>query len=506
MNVTFFPDNKLSASIEPIYNGHTAIVSHNTDRLIDDLYALAEIGLFKHNIQATSFLNAFGDTINGENVNYGETIKAVNNTGRIGFGLYFRGDMWVNPNTEVTETIPDYYGTEWTELGATAFSGAVIGEAKASRSPNHGQQMYDISGGAYGYDMVNGVMGASNLSETQEHIDGQLDYLESISGLKLTSGSYANGAQGGWNVLTPTMYGMRNSVHRVDGNGNIKWSDLTRTDMMMEASTTRTWDAVNAGEFATQELSLAYTKTEVQRAIAAGGWFSDFMHWHSLYRAVPNDVAFFDTFYEALDEAIGSSDVWRAGNEEVNEYYFLANSINKIGSYVSNSKLFVFLRFNDVFSGTDTNGISNAIDPTRMSQPISIRVDLTGTSLAGKDISSSQATTVRKLGGDKWIINVSPVSTYKNGYMTFVAEQAINSNQLYTATRPVLSVSGDTVTSNQLCKFVVWRKASGSDDTTFEAVKRTEQFSKTINYTFDASYEYKVGAINRSRHSSLITK
>ncbi|MEJ5038020.1 hypothetical protein WH285_13870 [Acinetobacter johnsonii] len=505
MNVLFFPANKLGAFIAPIYNGYDAIVSHNTDRLIDGKYALAELNAFKSNVQCTSFLHAFGDTTAGENVNYGDTIKAVHNTGRISFGLYWRSDLWVNPSTGIQETIPDYYATAWTAAGAAVFANAVVGVAKGSRSPNHGQQLYDLSNGAYGYDMVNGVMGASNLSETYLHTEMQLDHIKTISGLYLTSGSYTNGAQGGWNVLIPKFFGMRNSVHTASGNnGNIKYSGMNRQEMMQEASTTRTWDAVNAGQFVDQAASLAYTSSEIERAIASGGWFSDFMHWHSLYTA--EDTAFFEPFMQNINESIGSSDVWRAGNNEVNEYYVLANSIDKIGSYVHYNKAFIFIRFKDFFIGTDTNGISNAIDPTKITTPISIEINLTGTSLAGKSIASDQAVTVRSLGSNKWIVNVNPVHSFKNGYMTFVLSEAQNTDQLYVEARPILNRSGNTVTANQKCKFVVWRKALAAADTTLEAVHRTTSFSASLNYVFDtANYAYYVGGITRSRVSSLIS-
>lgn len=507
MNVLFFPANKLSASITPIFNGHSAIVSTNTDRLIDGKYALAEMNAFKYNVQCTSYLHSFGDTTAGENVNYGETIKAVHNTGRISFGLYWRSDMWVNQLSGLQQAIPDYNATVWSATGAATFKNAVQGATKQARYPNHGQQLFDISKGDYGYDMANRVMGASNLSETYLHTDMQLDHIKEISGLEITSASYTNGAQGGWNVLMPKFFGVRNSVHTAAGNiGNIKYSGLIRSEMMMEASTTRTWDAARtAGQFLDdQPASVAYTKTEIARAIAQNGWFSDFMHWHSVYDTL--DTVFFDPFMKMIDDSINNADVWRAGNTEVNEYYVLANSIDKIGSYVHSNKAFVFIRFKDLFAETNTNGISDAIDPTKISTPISIQIDLTGTTLAGKSIASAQAMIVRSLGSNKWIVNVSPVNTFKDGYMTFVLEEALNNDQLYSSVRPDLVRSGNTIAANQKCKFVVWRKAINAEDKVIEAVHRTTEFLDSLIYPFDTvNYKYFIGAITRSRVSSLIS-
>lgn len=504
MNVLFFPANKLNASICNIYNGHTAIVSTNTDRLIDNKYAFAEICAFKHNIQCTSFLHAFGDTTAGENVNYGETLKAVKSTGRISFGLYWRSDMWVNPLTLAQTNIPDYNATTWGATGAATFKNAVQGTSKAVRYPNHGQQMYDISGGDFGYDMINGKIGASKLAETYLHTERQLDHIKEISGISLTSGSYTNGAQLGWNVLIPKFYGMRNSLYSYRNNdGNVKYTGLSRTEMMQEASTCRAWDATNAGQFTDQTAALNYSASELAKAINSNGWYSEFVHWHSIYDQ--NDLAYFDTFFSKLDQTIANADVWRAGNNEVNEYYVLANSINKIGSYVHDNKAFVFIRFKDMFTGTNTNGISDAINPTKISTPISISIDLSNTSLAGKSIASNQAATVRNLGSNKWIVNVSPIHTFKNGYMTFVIEEAADNKQVYATSRPVLTRSNNTVTSDREAKFVIWRKAINADDKTIDAVHRTIEFTSSLSYQFDTvNYKYYVGAISRSRNSSLI--
>ncbi|MFW1778913.1 hypothetical protein ACG9XQ_17645, partial [Acinetobacter baumannii] len=161
--------------------------------------------------------------------------------------------MWINPRTGVQETIPDYNSKAWTSLGQQYFPNVVIGETKADKYPNHGQQLFDKSNGEFGYDMVNQVMGASNLSETYLHTEQQLNHIKAISGIDFTSGSFTNGAQGGWNVLIPKLFGMRNSAYGyVGNNGNIKYFGLSRQEMMTQASTCRGWDAVNAGQIINQ--------------------------------------------------------------------------------------------------------------------------------------------------------------------------------------------------------------------------------------------------------------
>ncbi|MFW1778945.1 hypothetical protein ACG9XQ_17765, partial [Acinetobacter baumannii] len=236
----------------------------------------------------------------------------------------------------------------------------------------------------------------------------------------------------------------------------IKYFGLSRQEMMTQASTCRGWDAVNAGQIINQTVALNYSASEIDRAIVAGGLYSEFMHWHSLYRS--GDTAFFEPFMQMINTAINGRDVWQAGNNEVNEYYVIANSIERIGSYMARGKAYIAVQFKDLFIDSDTNGISNAINPTRMTTPISIRIDLNRTSLAGKNIYSRQAQTVRNVGSNLWIINVSPINTYKNGAMLFELEEAFNNDQLYDVLAPTLSISGSTVTSDKKAKFVIWRK------------------------------------------------
>ncbi len=131
--------------------------------------------------------------------------------------------MWVNPRTGVQETIPDHTSSTWTSLGKQYYPDVVVGASKNVRYPNHGQQLFDESNGEFGYDMVNQVMGASNLSETLLHTQKQLYHIMEISGLRISSGSYTNGAQGGWNVVIPQKVGMRNSTYGLQyQTGNIK--------------------------------------------------------------------------------------------------------------------------------------------------------------------------------------------------------------------------------------------------------------------------------------------
>ena len=500
--VLFFPANKLGATICDIYNDHKAIVSQNTDRLKDGKFELAEISLFKHNIQGTSFLNPTAATTDNENSSYAETLMAIGCTGRISYGLYFRSDKWSSPLTGLVETIPDYYSSTWTTNGVTAFSNAVLGESKSNRYPDHGQEMYDISNGELGYDFVSQAYGTSGAAETINHIQWQKRYFKELADINITAGSFANGRHEASRLLPPEMIGMRSSGYSNQGDANISYSDIGRAALLNNDSTTRTWDAVRANQFSTQADSLIYTRTQIQRAISSNGWFSDFMHWHSLYDF--DDTPFFDTFYGAINDEIGAADVWRAGNNEVAEYIMLKDSIDKLGSFEADSAVYLFVRFTDIYAKQSGDGIPYALPELQIKTPLSIKIDLTGTALAGKNIDCSDALSVRSLASNQWVVNIK-IGELTDNYFTFKVHESEDNTKQYTPSRPILTRLNNTVTSDIPCKFVLWRKLSSDDDYEITEVLRIQNITTEVHHNFEPGYTYYVGGISIFRNSSLIS-
>lgn len=502
MEVTFFPSNKLGATIEPIYNGHIGVVSQNTDRMVDGKFALAELNAFKYDIQHTAFLNPFGSNgfpvTNTENINYGDSIRKVHGTGRISFGIYYRTDSWYNPIKQQVEIIPSYNSTTWLQASVDAGFDVTVGATKPIRYPNHGQEMFDESNGVYGFDFNNDVSGSNDLQEIDVMTSEFINYFKGISGLRLTNISYTNGERDAAPMLKPFFVGARNSEYSWNGDSDISY-DLTLTQAIDKASSTRTWDAQRAGRFATQQDSIDYSKTQIQRALNSGGWWSDFHHDHSLYNF--DDVEFFDLFYSGIRNEVGIQDAWMAGYGEALEYMFLRDSIVNVGSYERDSFVNISIWVRDVGRGESTNGFSDALDMSLLKTPVSVRVDLSGTSLSGKDVKCDKAHSVRKMGADIWIVNI-PYS----GFGEFGGVQIEEGAQdYYNGNTPILSETGGVVSSDMQCKFVVWRKADSAGIETTIEVDRVNEFSYTLDLEIQSGYTYYVGAISKSNHSSLIT-
>lgn len=502
MEVIFFPDNKLGASVERIFNGHIGVVTQDTDRLKDGKYALAELNAFKYDIQLSSFLNPFGSngfpTTNSENINYGDTIRKVHGTGRISFGIYYRTDSWFNPIKGIVEIIPSYNSSTWTQASIDAGFDVTLGATKPLRYPNHGQEMFDESNGVYGFDFTNNVMGSNMLQEINVMSSEFINYFKDISGLRLTNISYTNGQQGGAQLLKPYFLGGRNSEYSWSGDSNIDFTP-TRSQAISKASSTRTWDAHRAGRFATQELAISYSQSQIERALNTGGWWQDFMHWHSLYEL--GDPSFFELFFTGIREEVGTRDAWMAGYGEALEYLFLRDSVVNIGSYERDGKVNISIWVRDSYKDSVTNGISDAIDMSMLTTPLSVRIDLSGTSLSGKNIKCEKARSIRKIGGDVWVINI-PYS----GFGEFGGVEIEEGTQYYyNQNTPNLTKSGDTVASDIPCKFVVWRKANSSGIETTVEVDRVNVYSNSINIDRISGFTYYVGGISESNHSSLIT-
>lgn len=501
MKVILFPDNKLNAAVVPIFNGHTAVVCQNTDRLKDNKFEMAEIELFRSDIQGTSFLNPRGAII-GENADYKDLLSRVGGTGRISFGIYYNTDAWISPITNQYQQIPDYYQTTWSEAGANVFANAIEGQPKTARYPNNGQQMYDISNGAYGFDLVNGVSSASNMKESYDWANEQIELLYNYSGKRLTTISYMNGRPELSTTLLPLFLYGRNSSYSYSGNSDVNYYTLGRQDLISIRSNTRTWDAVRESRFLTQAESITYTQSQIRHAIDNNGMFSDFMHWHSLYEVGSGDLPFFRMLYEGMRAEIGSDDVWCAGNNEAAEYFFIRESIRSIGSFENENKVFVAYEVHDKYKELLQNGISQKLDCSLLDTPISIEIDLTGTYLAGKNITCKNAHSIRSLGSNRYILNL-PYFLSQEGFSIFEISEATTADY-YSNTRPTIARTGNTITTNINSKLVIWRKTTEQELKDVREVYRDNDLKTSFTYNFESGYNYYIGAISKYRHSNLI--
>lgn len=488
MKVLFLPNSTIPVKVCNHRYGAKATVSQNTDLYLPPSAVAAEMIGFKHNICPTYFLNAIASN----------NISGVVASSRCAFGMYFLTAYWFN-GSSVTG-IPDYSATAWTSAGVNVFQGAVLGASKPARYPNHGQEMYDISGGVYGYDYNTNTVGTNNLQEAKLLSDFLSNQFEDQVGKRPSTISYQNGELGVAPFLvnkyllgrnsdsTPpvgdgrTAYGYDKKNATYLGYPNVAFD---KADRICQASTTRFWD---------NGKNLAHAIDQVSKTIVNGGWYNDFIHFHSAYNLGTFNTV--EDLYASINATIGAEFVWRSGMDEAAEYMFLREGIEKTVANEKNGKVYCFLHVSDL--------LANNYD--KITTNISVEVDLSTSALAGKFIQSN-AGQIRSLSVDKYVIDFR-LNDLKEGVYSFVLSEAIEGNDYLDFSLPIISTSlnGDvlTVTTDKPTRAVLFSKVDATAYN-YQATQRSNDLATTHSFDITGLSAVCVGAITETKQSALIT-
>lgn len=497
-------ENEISVEVCDHRFGAEMTFSHQTDsRLLSSIYA-AELYGFKNNVRLGAFIS---NVVNQNN----SGIEGVESTGLMKHDIYFGTDVWKNPVTENVERIPDYYSTVWTESGASFFN-VTEGESKVTRFPNHGQQMFDLSGGVYGYDFGSNLSGESNIEELSGVYEKQQELID-LLGKNSSSGSYRNGVRNAVDLMPLYFLGVRNSAENHSGNSdtfygsglgnNTSGVQDVRQFFKSYPSSTRWWDSfTHAGE--ERAYMDSYLKTEIEKTIVNKGWYRDFCHWHSM-RSI-SSLLDLDEFLQLVNEAFGDSFVWTCSNGEALEYMFLREITEAVvAKRMSNGSVLVLIDVVDKWKGfVDLNGVKNDLDLSKLNVPLSVRVDLSGTELSGKSVKSDFGK-IRSLGNDVYIVEVpfdfkeDFKSVYLSEGMGFVYNESIPQAEISR------SLNVLTLVSEMECKSVLFKGVSGVEDYDFEPVERVSEFKREHFFELEDGFDYKVGLISEFGKSNLIS-
>ena len=452
--------------------GAVATWSHSTD-LYSGVSNSAEISAFKHNLMLTVF----------DNHTYGITSEKMNAdaTGKMKFGTYFPTDRWDDPNKpNVFPVIPDYMGTVWTQDAVDAGFNVTVGESKVARYPNHGQQLFDISNGLYGYDVINGVAGTHDvLSGLIEH---ERNWFEEYFGYYPSAASYRNGR-------VDSGYGMgkflsvRNSAYDVN---NVSYS-FTRDEARSLPTTARQGDMPESR----QEI-LTTLESSVQKAIVENGWFRDFTHWHTIDQ--PNEL---DEFFESQRSAIGDNDVISLDYGTALQHRFLSDMATP-SIFESGGNLILSVSYADPYGNLPLD-VFNV--------PLSVEVDTAGSVLEGKDIQSNVP--IRKKGTNQYIVEVPFNNTEETIQVTL--SEATEPNYITlnppVITTNVLSDGVLKVETDKLTKVVLFEVDTGKeifDNPTIISRGNSLASTHKINY-IPTGKDLYVGIIDEYGQSSLST-
>ncbi|MEI2271837.1 hypothetical protein OHD16_06750 [Sphingobacterium sp. ML3W] len=515
MLTTIFPRKDFDCKICDYRYGKRFAIQQNTDSGLNypvdtepgKQYANFQMyQSFKYGMKYTMFSNSY----NPGGANSIANIDYVNmcGSGIVELQHYFSTDKWINPVTGVDELIPDHIGSVWTSLGATYFN-VTAGDSKPTLYPNHGQQLYDISGGKYGYDVVNGVSGLSNLSELKGIKSRQTDWVDSLGIKSCSVFSYRNGRN-----MSPEVYKQLYLMGRQSNPnnayfyyGNSKFDEtplgndlpLSRTNQVNRSITTRWVDSYISSTPGAKEAANNLVRNKITEAYNNRGAYTDFSHHHS---AGSNQMLedLFKTIGEHLDAMDYRKDCWISGFGDLAEYFWFRQLTKRAVATNLGDRIQITLEWNDL--NTVTNGLSDDVLLTMLKTPLSIEIDLTGTFLAGKTIKTSYGK-ILSLGSDKYIVELSFYEAYA-GIKCLVIQEG--QGEFYDTT--VISASYSkigsnvTVTVNKNVRAVLMSTA----DTIYNmsALLYSNTLSKSHTFLLDSTKITFIGVVDELGATKLI--
>lgn len=498
MKIFAVKNNTLPISVCNYLNGNDSAVIHTTDKSQEEKFAM-ELFAFRHNFRLTTFDN---------NVNVPFYQDIFHESGSVDFDCYFPTDFMFSDITDSVIQIPDYYSTTWTNSGKAYFPNVVVGTTKPNRYPNHGQQLYDVSGGKYGYDLVNSTYGSNNGNEISKLVEYLQDYFISKIGRKARTLSFRNGQSGGAGMLVPYFLGGRNSNAPTSlsqngysdygkNNGSflgIPQRETSRQLRLNQNCTMRFKDMYEVMGVGTEVQIIQKMKDQMSLCISNNGAFNDFIH---RYQWIGADRLKFDNLLNELNLTIGSSKVWRCSYGDALSYLFIRELVKGVTAFTDNEKVRIIVAKIDYFpEKLDLELLKDGY--------ISVEIDLSTSSLAGKNIISNNGKII-SLGADKYIINL-PFGNMQEGFITAEIEEG--SPDYLNLSRPVISglnKSGNTIsfTTNIPCKSVAFYYS----DFEYNAVNVLRNYELKTSHNIDISeltaMKFKIGVISEANQMNL---
>jgi hypothetical protein len=480
--------------------GCDASISISTD-LFDSFVNCAELACFKFNQKLTIHSGFYEDLVL---TNRTESV----NSGKIDVGVWMAPGIWrdptvpgeINPATPTAwiKSIPDYAATTWTSAGVAVFRGAVLGAAKTQYYPNHGQEMYDISLGDYGYDFVNNISGLSNQLEWLSMMDFRQTYFQNLFGRKFSIMSHGLYVKFYNNVLQDKVLYGRTTVNQgtsqaffdysrfFDKQKNIIRYDINRDGILR-------YD-VSADYISS---SLSYIETQIGITITNSGFFQAFQHLRSTTRDIIYGVI------STMNTACGSNNVARISVRQAIEHFFIRQCI-RITKYTD---------LNGIQLGFQFYKISiKDFDETLITEKISLNLDTTGTSMENLDIQCDNPNVdIIKNSSNHFLLEI-PIVSFTNEFLINITSTLSPTYKTFSAPSLISAIISDTttltVTSDINTKCVLFVVARGGNNYDATMLSRSNNFGTSHVFTVSTSDQAKdiyIGLINEMGTSILST-
>ena len=172
--------------------------------------------------------------------------------------------------------------------------------------------------------------------------------------------------------------------------------------------------------------AIGNAKSVMNQVISTNGWYNDFSHWH--WAELYGDKNQFDQLMTEFKTLLNGVNYISLGASESIEYMWLRKQFKRGGLYQDGNEIVLLSEV------VNDNALPyNAIDST-----LSVQVDLTGTILEGKEITSN--VDILKVASNQFIVQV-PYSKY-GGFRTVRIKE--------TSSPTYLNFSKPTIVSKQI--------------------------------------------------------
>lgn len=505
IEVTGFAKGAITVAICAIPFGADFMVTQCTDTLQAPSAAVSEYLAFKHNIAVTAFVSSQVQA-------YAETVN-VAASGRFDLGNYFLTDYWKNPVTGAIELIPDYNATTWTSAGAARFN-VTASTGKTAKYPNHGQEMYDVSGGDYGYDASTGTSGSSNQSELTGLVASEKAYVKGVSGKDPLAISYRNGKNTTPVVYMPHYWSARNSDFHPfatpantfygPGAGYPAGASFRRDSIVDLPSTTRWYDYWNGYGYGNETAANNHMYGLIDEAETGNGWFRNFIHFHSA------GVSPTQRCFQNIDTHTSSKNGLSLGYTQASEYLMLKNMVRRSSaSEITGGGVDIYVELKDVLKDSIIAGLPASIDWNNFTMPLWVELQLDGTNLVTGSTLKNIESNVGRLIVDSTYVKVEiPVNhtNYREGFLVTKLRETTTSDYFTLAKPSVVSKSYSgglvSVTCSEPCKVVVFNTTGA--ETSMTVVARSSTFKITHSISATVPNTGYIGIINKDGQSVTV--
>lgn len=239
--------------------------------------------------------------------------------------------------------------------------------------------------------------------------------------------------------------------------------------------------------------AISNAKTALQQAINNNGWYNDFSHWH--WAEFYGDKNQWEQLMSEFQTLLKDTNYISLGSSEAIEYMWLRKQFKRGGLYQDGSELVLL---SEVINNNDLP--YGVIDST-----LSVQIDLTGTILENKDITSN--TDILKVDDNKFIVQI-PYSKY-DGFRTVRIKETTTPNYL-NFNKPAIitkktSGSNLTVVTDRPTNVVVFTTPVEGELYQASLVSRSNIMNTNhiIKLPDVTSKDVYIGAITKEKQSAL---